>query len=65
MHQRKGSVEKGPTNSEATKFVAGDYILLTYPNCPPNKVAGIYRGPMVITSIDRPDLVKVRNLITN
>ena len=49
---------------EVTKFAAGDYVLLTYPN-PPNKLAGMYRGPMVITSIDRLDLIKVRDLITN
>ena len=30
-----------------------------------NKLADIYRRPMVVTSIDRPDLVKVRDLITN
>ena len=39
--------------------------MLTYPNHPPNKLAGIYRGPMAITAIDQPDLVKVRDLITN
>ena len=50
---------------QVTKFAAGDYVLLTYPNRPPNKLAGMYRGPMVITSMDRPDLVKVRDLITN
>ena len=48
-----------------TKFLAGDHGLLTNPNRPPNKLVGMYQGPMVITSIDRPDLVKVRDLITN
>ncbi len=55
----------GPKNLQVTKFAAGDYVLLTYPNRPPNKLAGMYRSPMVITSMDRPDLVKVRDLITN
>jgi len=55
----------GPKNLEVTKFASGDYVLPTYLNCPPNKLAGMYRGPMVITSIDRPDLIKVRDLITN
>ena len=50
---------------QVTKFAAGDYVLLTYPNRPPNKLAGMYRGPKFITSMDRPDLVKVRDLITN
>ena len=46
---------------EVTKFSSGDYV----PNCPPNKLAGMYRGPMVITAIDRRDLVKVRDVFTN
>ena len=58
-------MDGGPKNSEVTKFLAGDYVLLTYPNRPPNKLAGMYRGPIIITSIDRPDLVKVRELFTN
>ena len=53
-HQRKRSVDGGPKNSEVTKFAAGDYVLLTYPNRPPNKLAGMYRGPKVITATDRP-----------
>ena len=58
-------MDGGPKKSEVTKFSSGDYVLLTYLTRPPNKLAGMYRGPMVITSIDRPDLVKVRDLITN
>jgi len=64
-HQRKRSVDGGPKNLEVTKFAVGDYVLLTYPNRPPNKLAGMYRGPVVITVMDRQDLVKVRDLITN
>ena len=54
-----------PKNLEVTKFAAGDHVLLTYPNRPPNKLAGMYGGSMAITSIDCPDLIKVRDLITN
>jgi len=43
----------------------GDYVLLTYPNRTPNKLAGMYRGPMAITVMDCPNLVKVKDLITN
>ena len=43
----------------------GNYVLLTYPNRPSNKLAGMYRGPMVVTVMDRPDLVLVKDLITN
>ena len=55
--QRKRSVDGGPKNSEVTKVAAGDYVLLTYPIRPPNKLDGMYRGPIVISAIDRPDLV--------
>ena len=51
-----------------TQKLGGDEVCgwgLTYPNRPPNKLAGMYRDSMVITSIDRPDLIKVRDLITN
>ena len=65
IHQRKRAVDDGPKNSEVTKFSAGDYVLRTYSNRPPNKLAGMYRDPMIKTAIDRPDLVKVRDLITN
>jgi len=58
-------VDGGPKNSELPKFAAGDYVLLTYPNRPPNKLAGMYRGPLVITLMDPPDLIKVRDLISN
>ena len=56
-HQRYRSVNGEPKNLEVIKFAAGDYFLLTCLNHPPNKLAGMYRGPMIITSIDRPDLV--------
>jgi hypothetical protein len=64
-HQRKRGVDGGRKDQEITNFSVGDYVLLTYPNRPPNKLAGMYRGPMVITAMDRPDLVKVKDLITN
>ena len=56
-------MDGGPKNSEVAKFSAGNYVLLTYPNRPPNKLAGMYRGPMIISSIDRPYLVTVRELL--
>ena len=63
-NQRKRGVDGGRRDVEVTISV-GNYVLLTYPNCPPNKLAGMCRGPMVITVMDRPDLVKVKDLITN
>ena len=43
----------------------GNFVLLAYPSRPPNKLAGLYRGPMIITSINRPDIIQVRHLISN
>ena len=51
--------------AEATKFEIGDYILLTYPNQPPYKLASLYRGPMVIAEKERDDLFRVVDLISN
>jgi len=56
-NQRKIGVDGGRKDEEITKIAVGDYVLLTYPNRPPNKLSGMYRGPMVITVMDRPDLV--------
>ena len=55
----------GQKISEVTQISAGDYILPTNLNRLPNKLAGMCRGPMVITAIDRIDLVKVRDFMTN
>ena len=41
-HQRKRSVDGGPKSLEVVKFTVGEYVLLPYPNCPPNKLAGVY-----------------------
>ena len=40
-------------------------MLLQYPNRPPNKLAGLYRGPLVIVAIERPDIITVKDLISN
>ena len=43
----------------------GNYVLLQYPNKPIDKLSGLYRGPMEIIAIDRPDIIKVRDLTTD
>ena len=48
-----------------TQFSIGDFVPLAYPSRQPNKPAGLYRDPMIITSIDRPDFIQVMDLITN
>jgi hypothetical protein len=64
-NQRKRGRDGEVSSVEVTKFHEGQFVLLKYPTRPPNKMAGLYRGPMVISSIERPDLIKVRDLITN
>ena len=55
-NQRKRGVDGGRRDVEIT---------IQWEITHPNKLAGMYPGPMVITVIDRPDLVKVKDLITN
>ena len=43
-NQRKRGIDGGRKDVEVTKFSVGDYVLLTYPNRPPNTLAGMYRG---------------------
>jgi hypothetical protein len=64
-NQRKRSRGGGAIAPEVPGFKEGQFVLLKYPNRPPNKLAGLYRGPLVIVAIDRPDLIKVRDLITD
>ena len=64
-NQRKRSTPGDSGPIEVLGFQVGQFVLLQYPNRPPNKLAGLYRGPMIITAIDRPDLIKVKDLITN
>ena len=48
-----------------TKFEVGQYLLLKYPNKPPDKLSALHRGPMEIVAMDRPDIIKVRDLTTD
>jgi hypothetical protein len=64
-HQRKRNRRGDPSSAASPKFYESQYVLLKYPSRPPNKLAGLYRGPMVISAIDRPDLIRVRDLITD
>jgi hypothetical protein len=53
-----------PTITNPISFDVGDYVLLSYPNRPPNKINPIYRGPLVI--VDKEDSVYTcSDLISN
>jgi hypothetical protein len=64
-NQRKRGRDPHHSPPEGPGFREGQFVLLKYPNRPPNKLAGLYRGPMIRVGIDRPDLIKVRDLISN
>jgi hypothetical protein len=64
-NQRKRGRDGEVKSTEVVQFQEGQYVLLEYPTRPPNKLAGLYRGPMVIHAIDRPDLITVRDLTNN
>lgn len=55
--------DAAPTNS--VSFNVGDYVLVTYPTRPPNKLSSLYRGPMIIIDKIRDDMFKLNDLISN
>jgi hypothetical protein len=64
-NSRNRVTDGGVFVQEDPQFTVGQFVLLNYPNRPPNKLAGLYRGPLVITAIDRPDMIRIKDLITN
>ena len=64
-NQRSRAVDGEVNVHEAPQFTIGQFVLLKYPNRPPDKLSGLYRGPLVITGIERPDMIKVKDLISN
>lgn len=45
------------------EFTVGSYVLLSYPDRPPNKLLAPWMGPMLVTSIEG-DVIGVINLVT-
>jgi hypothetical protein len=45
LNQKKRGRDGGAIPSEGSKLREGQYVLVQYPNRPPNKLAGLYRGP--------------------
>jgi cleavage and polyadenylation specificity factor subunit 1 len=64
-NQKKRGRDGGAKSTEVAQFHEGQYVLLEYPTRPPNKLSGLYRGPMVIHAIERPDLITLRDLTNN
>jgi hypothetical protein len=65
LKQRKLARDGHGVSPQVLNYHEGQFVLLKYPNRPPNKLAGLYRGPLVIEGIVRPDLIIVRNLLSN
>ena len=45
-NQRKRAADGREKRQEVTKFEVGQYVLLKYPNKPPDKLSALYRGLM-------------------
>jgi hypothetical protein len=65
FNERKRTVDGEVNVHEEPKFTVGQCVLLKYPNRPPDKLSGLYRGPLVITGIDHPEMIKVREIISH
>jgi hypothetical protein len=65
LSQRKWARDGHGVSLQVLKYHEGQFVLLKYPNRPPNKLAGLYRGPLVIEGMVHPDLIKVRDLLSN
>jgi hypothetical protein len=46
-------------------FEIGDYVLITYPSRPPNKLSPLYRGPMIIVDKENDNIFSVTDLVSN
>jgi hypothetical protein len=53
-----------PALADNTVFKVGDYALVAYPSRSPHKLAPLYRGPMIITSL-QDDLVVLTDLLSS
>jgi hypothetical protein len=51
LEQRKRARAGHGVPPQVFNFHKGQFVLLKYPNRPPNKLAGLYRGPLVIECI--------------
>jgi hypothetical protein len=65
--EQQANKREGKSNVvvDLPEYQLGDYVLLTYPSRPPTKLAGLYRGPMIIHKKIRKDIYEVLDLITN
>ena len=48
--------------SRSDQVRGGQYVLLKYPKKPQDKLSALYHGPMEIVAMDRPGIVKLRDL---
>lgn len=50
---------------EQSEFLVGDYVLVTYPVQPPDKLSPILRGPMIVIEKVSDGIYKCRDIISN
>jgi hypothetical protein len=65
MQRAESRESKSNIVEDLPEYQVGDYVLLSYPSRPPSKLAGMYRGPMIIHKKVRKDIYEVLDLISN
>ena len=62
-NQQKWTINGGEKVNNVVEFHVANCFNFMY-NCPPNKLAGLYRGPLIIAAINRPDIITAKDIIT-
>jgi hypothetical protein len=64
-NHRKRSKNGRVVSAAGSKIEVGDYVHIRYPSRPPNKLAGLYRGPLIVLAKERDDILDLLDLVTN
>ncbi|KPA73067.1 hypothetical protein ABB37_10147 [Leptomonas pyrrhocoris] len=65
-HQDKVIEERLSQSAEnPTEYAAGDYVVVSYPDRPPSKLAPRWRGPLIIADRVGSDMYQCQDLVTH
>jgi hypothetical protein len=64
-NQRKRALNGKVSKNAGAPIEVGDYVLVRYPARPPNKLSGLYRGPLIVLAKERDDILDLLDLVTN
>ena len=51
--------------AKAHHFQAGEYVLMTYPSRPPKSCLSRYRGPLLLETMERDDIVHLTDIVND